>query len=71
MVYEMYRLKNGNEETGVFAIIQTISMRVCVIGIVHTVIEWMQDNGLTSDNGWELEKAYPIDYHDYNKLISF
>ena len=70
MVFEMYRLTNKNEETGVFAIIQTISMRVCIIGLVHTVIEWMKNNGLKYEDGWDLEKAYEIDYREYNKLIN-
>ena len=70
MVFEMYRLTNKNEETGVFAIIQTISMRPCVIGLIHTVLEWMEVNGLTCENGWDLAKAFKIDYREYNQLIN-
>jgi len=66
----MYELMNNEEETGIYVIIQTITMRCAKIGLRSEVFLWMNKKGLLIKNGWSLDKATKIDYRDYNLLIS-
>lgn len=66
----MYKLIDGVEETGVYVIFQTISMRVVKIGNRKTIEKHMEELGLTRENGWNLDDSFEIDYRTYNQLCT-
>jgi len=70
MVYELYQINDDDGKTAIFAVIQTITMSVKIIGLIHDVEAWMNKEGLTKDNGWDLSEADDIHYKAYNELIS-
>ncbi len=69
MVFEMYELMDKDEETGVYAILQTITMSCAKIGLRADVFFWMNKQGLLIKNGWNLDKAFKIEYQDWNEMM--
>jgi ASC-1-like (ASCH) protein len=68
MVVEIYKICDGEEDTNIFFAFQTITMRVIRIARKDRFEQWMLEQGLTPERGWNLDDAFEKSIEDYNEI---
>jgi len=68
MVVEIYKIYDGEEDTNIYFAFQTITMRVIRIARKDRFEQWMLEQGLTPERGWNLDDAFETSIEDYNEI---